>query len=89
MVSTGFWAIKNPAIADGVVRVRFCREMDSDNHNAPCFSLAGFVLLSAVRHQASRQRRCQQRESWMDIHSLARDPFMLVSFVPLSSGCRL
>ena len=28
---------KNPAIADGTVCVRFCREMDSDNHNARCF----------------------------------------------------
>ena len=34
---------KNPVIADGVVCVRFCREMDSDN-NAPCFSLVGLVL---------------------------------------------
>ena len=32
--------------------------MDSDNISAPCFSLAGLVLLSAVlnRHQASRSR---------------------------------
>ena len=37
--------------------VEFCREMDGDNHNATCFSLASFVLLSAAlnRHQASRQ----------------------------------
>ena len=35
----------------------FCREMDSDNISAPCFSLSGFVLLSAAlnRRQASRQ----------------------------------
>ena len=37
-----------------------CREMDSDNISAPCFSLAGLVLvlLSAAlnRHQASRRR---------------------------------
>ncbi len=35
----------------------FCREMDSDNHNAPCFPLAGLLLLPAAlnRHQASRQ----------------------------------
>ena len=32
--------------------MRFCREMDSDN-NAPCFSLAGHVLLSANRLQGS------------------------------------
>ena len=32
----------------------FCREIDSDTY-APCFSLAGFVWLSARRHQASRQ----------------------------------
>ncbi|QNJ27243.1 hypothetical protein SynSYN20_02942 [Synechococcus sp. SYN20] len=29
------------------------REIDSDTH-APCFSLAGVVLLSAIRLQASR-----------------------------------
>lgn len=46
---------KKPAIADGLTGVRFRREMDSDNHNAPCFSLAGLVLLSANRHQASRR----------------------------------
>ena len=47
---------KNPAVTDGVVCVRFCREMDSDN-NAPCFSLEGFVSLSALEtgHQASRR----------------------------------
>ena len=30
--------------------------MDGDNHNAPCFSLAGLVWLSATLlwHQASR-----------------------------------
>ena len=33
---------------------KFCRGMDSDNHNAPCFSLAVFVLLSARRRQSSR-----------------------------------
>ena len=32
---------------DGVKSVRFCREMDSDNINAPCFSPKSFVLLSA------------------------------------------
>ena len=37
--------------------IRFCWEMDSDNTSAPCFPLAGVVLLSALeaRHQASRK----------------------------------
>ena len=47
-------ATKNPSIADGVY-VRFGREIDSDNHNAPCFSPKGFVWLSVRRPQASRQ----------------------------------
>ena len=53
-------AAVNLAIADGVKGVRFCREMDGNNINPPCFSLAGRVWLSAClrdalgRHQASR-----------------------------------
>ena len=43
----------------------------------------------AIGHQASRHQMCQQRESWMDIHSLESDPFILVNFAPLSSGYRL
>ena len=43
---------QNPAIADWVKCVRFCREIDSAN-NVPCFSLADFVLPSANRLQGS------------------------------------
>ena len=41
----GIKALSRPAIADGVVCVRFCREMDGDNHNAPCFSPKGLLWL--------------------------------------------
>ena len=48
---------KKTAIADGMVCVRLCREMDSDNISAPCFSPKGLVMLSAALHwhQVSRQ----------------------------------
>ena len=38
------------------------RELDSDN-NAPCFSLAGLVWLSAARHRTSRKKVNQYLES--------------------------
>ena len=43
-----------PSIADEVMDMcEIYREIDGDNHNAPCFSLAGFVLLSAQSDSAS------------------------------------
>jgi len=47
---------KYSTIAPGAACVSFCREMHSDNHNAPCFSPMGFVWLSVFErgHQASR-----------------------------------
>ena len=62
-------AIKNPAIADGMKCVRFCREMDGNSINAPCFSIAGLVWLSAClrdalgRHQASRHNPLRHPQS--------------------------
>ena len=47
-------------LVNGEIQLKVCREMDGDNHNAPCFSPKGFVLLSANRHQASRQEIDQQ-----------------------------
>ena len=49
---------KNPAIADGVVCVRFCREIDSDNHSAPCFSPKAFVWLSLTEVRNASIQDC-------------------------------
>lgn len=50
-------AAKNPAIADGIKGVRFCREMDGNNINAPlhfpCGSCMAFSLSQRLPRQAS------------------------------------
>ena len=78
---------KNPAIADGVNVLSGDRWRQSTPPAFPlrvlyCFQPTNF----RQRHQASRQEMAQQIESWIDIHSLESEPFMLVSFLPLNSG---